>query len=73
MGYINEDGTVYRGDSQPEKPKEGPGCFGLIFSFLMPIVGVILYFTKKDEIENASYYLWAAGISFVIGMIISSQ
>mgnify|MGYP003181512365 CR=1 FL=1 len=76
MGYnINEDGTVTRFDvesNQQESPKEEPGCFGLICSFLFPIIGVIIYFNQKDKVDNASYYLWAAGISFVIGLILSA-
>lgn len=79
MGFnVNEDGSVTRFDTsnnagynQPESPKEEPGCFGLICSFLFPIVGLIIYFNQKDKVNNASYYLWAAGVSFAIGFFMN--
>jgi len=81
MGYrINEDGSVTRyeesgnnSSNAPESPKEEPGCLGLFFSFVFPIIGLIIYFNQKDKVNNASYYLWAAGVSFAIGIIISAM
>lgn len=49
--------------------KEKAGCLGIGASFLFPLVGVIIYFSNKDKVENASAYLIAAGISFALGMI----
>ena len=76
MGYnVNEDGTVTRHGSsfsdnnQPQRQKKEAGCFAIICSFLFPIVGLILYFTKKDDVKNPEAYLIAAGISFAIGFI----
>lgn len=76
MGYnVNEDGTVtrhgssYSDNNQPQRPKEEAGCFAIICSFLFPIIGLILYFTKKEEVKNPEAYLIAAGISFAIGFI----
>lgn len=77
MGYnVNEDGTVTRNNgsydknNQPERSKEEAGCFALICSFLWPIVGLILYFTKKDDVRNPEAYLIASGVGFALGMII---
>lgn len=52
----------------PEEKKEKAGGLGLIFSFLIPILGVIIYFINKDEVENAAAYLLAAlgGIIFAL-------
>lgn len=75
MGYkINDDGSVTRfeNDNNSQTPQEELGCLGLLCSFLFPIIGVIIYFNQKDKVNNASYYQWAAGASFVIGLIISA-
>ena len=47
--------------------KEKAGVFAVICSFLLPIVGVILYFVNKNKVENPSAYLIAAAVSF--GMV----
>lgn len=51
-----------------EENKEEAGCVGLIFSFLIPLVGVICYFLNKKTVTNAKAYLYAAlgGIAFTI-------
>lgn len=76
MGYyLNEDGTVtrnngsYNENNQPERSKEEAGCFALICSFLFPIVGLVIYFTKKDDVKNSEAYLIAAGVGFILGII----
>lgn len=48
---------------------ERAGTMALIFSFLIPLVGIICYFSNKKEVENASAYLYAALGGFVLGMI----
>lgn len=45
------------------------GVLALICSFLFPIVGVIIYFVKKNEVVNPNAYLQAALAGFVIGLI----
>jgi hypothetical protein len=52
-----------------EVKKEKAGVFALIMSFLIPVIGIICYFTNKNEVENASSYLWASLGGFVIGVI----
>lgn len=43
----------------------------IILSVLIPIVGIVLYFVKKDEApEAAKTYLWAAAGGFVVGLIL---
>lgn len=71
---INNDGSVTRfeNDNNSQTPQEEPGCLGLLCSSLFPIIGVIIYFNQKDKVNNVSYYLWAAGAGFVIGLIISA-
>lgn len=53
-----------------EETSERAGIVALIFSFLMPIVGVICYFVNKDKVENPSSYLFAALAGFVIGLLL---
>jgi hypothetical protein len=48
---------------------EKAGCWGIGFSFLFPIVGIIMYFVNKDKVEDAKTYLIAALIGFAIGFI----
>ena len=51
-----------------DKPKAG--TVAIIISFLIPIVGLILYFVKKKDVINPNVYLTAAIIGFVIGFIL---
>lgn len=46
--------------------KERAGYFAIIFSFLFPVIGVIIYFVNRKNVENANAYLYAAGVSFLI-------
>ena len=50
---------------------EKAGIIGLVFSFLIPIVGVIIYFVQKNKVVNAASYLWAALAGFVLGLILN--
>lgn len=47
------------------------GVLALIFSFLFPIVGVICYFVKKNDVVNPNAYLQAALVGFVVGLILN--
>ena len=51
------------------QPTEKAGILGLVFSFLLPIVGVILYFVQKNKVINPNNYLWAALAGFILGCI----
>lgn len=51
--------------------KEKAGCFGIGFSFLMPIIGVILYFMQKDKVENPVAYLYGAGAGFIVSIFLN--
>ena len=43
----------------------------VILSFLIPIVGIVLYFVKKnEEPEAAQSYLWAGVAGFILGLLI---
>ena len=53
-----------------EEKTEKAGVVALIFSFLIPLVGIICYFANKKDVENASAYLWAALGGFVVGMLL---
>ncbi len=55
----------------PEQEENKAGCFGLVISFFIPLIGVILFLLKKDEVINAKSYLYAALYGFVIGIIFS--
>lgn len=45
-------------------------CFGLIVSFLIPIVGIVCYFAQRDRVENPNVYLYAAFWGFILNLII---
>lgn len=52
-----------------ETPEEKAGWVGLIFSFLFPIVGVIIYFVQRSKVINPGNYLIAAGCGFLVGLL----
>lgn len=58
-------------DQNNYQPTEKAGIVGMIFSFLIPIVGVIMYFVNKDKVVNPANYLWAALGGFVLGLIMN--
>lgn len=55
--------------SEEKTGKAGVGT--LIFSFIIPIIGIICYFFNRKKVENASAYLWAALGGFVFKIILS--
>ena len=46
------------------------GILGIVFSFLIPIVGIICYFVQRDRVENPNTYLWCALCGFVVNCIL---
>lgn len=43
----------------------------IILSVLIPLVGFILYFVKKDKTPNAANsYLWSAIAGFIVNLIL---
>ena len=54
--------------NQEEESKAG--ILALVFSFLLPIVGIILYFVQKDKVQNRNAYLFAALAGIVVGTIL---
>ena len=52
-----------------EEVEEKAGCLGLGASFLFPIVGIICYFVKKDDVENPDSYLIAAAAGFALSIL----
>ena len=51
-----------------EKTETNAGCFGIGFSVLFSIVGIILFYVQKNSVNNPSAYLYGAG--FLIGLIL---
>lgn len=51
--------------------KNKAGVLALIFSFLFPIIGVICYFVKRNDVVNPNAYLQAALAGFVVGLILN--
>lgn len=45
------------------------GIFALIFSFLFPVIGVIIYFVQRDKVVDSVKYLYAAGTGFVVSLL----
>lgn len=52
-------------------PQEKAGFIGLFFSVIIPIVGIILYFVKKNKVVNPGAYLLAAIVGIVFNFFIS--
>lgn len=50
--------------------KEKAGFLALLFSFLIPIVGVIIYLVNKDKVKNDSSYLILALCGFVVFFVL---
>lgn len=50
------------------KKMEQAGCLGIGMSFLVPIIGIIIYFSNKKNVSNPNTYLYAAlaGVAFVV-------
>lgn len=63
-------------NTKPQK-EENAGCLGIGISFMIPLVGFILYFAKKDSVENANAYLYGAlagmGVSLLMTAISSAM
>ena len=55
----------------PAPPKGKAGCLGIVGSFLIPILGLILFFVMKDKVEDTKPYLYACIAGFVIGLILN--
>ena len=55
---------------QDEEKKEKAGCLGIGASFFFPLIGIIIYFSCKNKVENPNAYLAAAGVGFAIGFIL---
>lgn len=60
------DGTA----EYDETPENRAGCFALGFSFLFPIIGVIIYFVQRKTVDNPNAYLIAAACGFGLGIIL---
>lgn len=41
-----------------------------IISFLIPILGVVIYFVRKDSDEDAGTYLVCGGAGFVFNLLL---
>lgn len=76
--YEKEEGNHYDQNSQTgpstqdyeENLQEKAGCLGIGFSFLFPIIGVIIYFVERKKVANATTYLIAAAIGFGLSIIL---
>ncbi len=53
------------------QPKEKAGCWGIGGSFLIPILGLILFFVQKDKVEDSKPYLYAGIAGFVVGLVLN--
>ncbi len=59
-------------NNTPYQAKEKAGCIGITISFLFPIIGLIIYYVKKDSVSNPKAYLYAALLMIVIGTLIGT-
>ena len=44
---------------------------GIGGSFLIPILGLILFFVQKDKVEDSKPYLYAGIAGFVVGLVLN--
>lgn len=51
--------------------KEKIGIVSLVLSVLIPLVGIILYFVRKDKFEEPKKYLYAAVAGVAIGFVLN--
>ncbi len=66
-----KEGYYENGEDSYEDVDDSAGIFMKILCFLLPIVGLVLYFVKRNSLPNAakSYLIWAAagfGLSLLI-------
>lgn len=54
--------------SNPQNEKAG--LVGMAFSFIFPLIGVILYFVNRKSVCNPNAYLKSALAGFVVGMLL---
>lgn len=54
-------------DKQEEK---NPGALELVLAFIVPVMGVILYFLMRKHEKRARNYLYAAGAGFFFPIIL---
>ena len=59
-------------EEKEEEEENKAGVFALIVSFLLPLIGVIIYFVKRKSVVNPNTYLYAAIGGFVVGLIFKS-
>lgn len=50
-----------------EKPKAG--CIAIIISFILPIVGFIIYALQRNKVGNPNAYLFAAFAGIIVDSI----
>lgn len=66
-----QEPNTQTGESVEEiSTKEEAGCLGIGASVLFPIIGIIIYFAQRKEVNNPSAYLWGALAGFVIGLVL---
>ena len=53
--------------------KEEAGCLGIGASVLFPIIGVIIYFIQRKEVNDPGACLWAALAGFMLGFILHTM
>lgn len=54
------------------KVDDNPGCLMNGLCFILPLVGIIMYFVKKDSYPKcAKSYITSAIIGFVVGIILN--
>lgn len=47
-------------DAETEKKRQRPSFILLLLSLLIPLLGLIFYFSRLHKQPRAEYYLWAA-------------
>lgn len=65
---INESTLDSKTEGILDFEEDKAGCLGLGFSFVFPMIGIVLYFYQKESVSNPSSYLIAALLGFICGM-----
>ncbi len=64
-----EDNLQHTDTQQDGEPTEKARVLGLIFSFLIPLLGILLFYLSRNKVINPNAYLYAAFFGFLFHAI----
>lgn len=64
-----EDNLQHTDTQQEGEPTEKARVLGLIFSFLIPLLGILLFYLSRNKVINPNAYLYSAFFGFLFHAI----